>query len=237
MEESEHPLSLALRLVWSADPELVEIIRLSLFVSGSSVALGSLLALPLGGLLGVSRFPGRGVVVAVLTSLMSLPPVVVGLCVYLLLSRSGPLGTLGILFTPQAMIVAQVILIVPIVASFTAQTVMDLEAEYSEQLRSLGVGRMRRVATLLWDGRFSLWVALLAGFGRAISEVGAVLIVGGNIAHLTRVMTTAIALETSRGDLALALALGVVLLGIALLVNLVASLGRATSQRMAGVVA
>ena len=209
----------AFRLVASLDPDLVEIVGLSLRVSVSAVLAAALIGLPLGAALAVARFPGRGVALVALNSLMGLPPVVVGLLIYLALSRAGPLGPLGLLYTPWAMILAQMVLVVPIIAAVTRQTVEDLKDEYEEQLRVLGVGASGMVATLLWDARFSLLTALLAGFGRAIAEVGAVIIVGGNIDHVTRVMTTAIALETSKGDLALALGLGLILLALAIGVN------------------
>ena len=209
----------ALGLLAGGDPELLEIVGLTLRVSLTAVALAAALALPLGGALALFRFPGRGALVVLLNALMGLPPVVVGLGVYLLLSRSGPLGGLGLLFTPTGMIVAQVVLVLPIVAALARQVVEDLWVEYEEQLRSLGAGPGRALWTLLWDGRHSLFTAVLAGFGRASAEVGAVLIVGGNIAHVTRVMTTAIALQTSRGDLALALGLGMVLVTLSVAVN------------------
>jgi tungstate transport system permease protein len=182
----------------------------------------------------VVRFPGKSAVEVGLNALMGLPPVVVGLVVYLALSRSGPLGALGLLFTPGAMVIAQTVLVLPIVAALTRQTVADLHDEYGDQLRSLGAGTLRATATLLYEGRFSLATSLLAGFGRAIAEVGAVIIVGGNIAHLTRTMTTAIALETSRGDLSLALGLGILLIGLALAVNASAELVREATRRAAG---
>jgi tungstate transport system permease protein len=223
----------ALRLLFERDPELVEIAALSLRVSLSAVALAALVGLPLGAWLGAARFRGERAVVVLLNALMGLPPVVVGLLVYLLLSRSGPLGALGLLFTPGAMVLAQTLLVIPIVAALTRQTVADLHDEYGEQLRSLGAGRLRATATLLFEGRFSLATALLAGFGRAIAEVGAVIIVGGNIAHATRSMTTAIALETSRGDLALALGLGVLLVALSLVVNASAELVQEAARRAA----
>jgi tungstate transport system permease protein len=224
---------LAFGLVARADPALVEIVLLSLRVSLAAVALSCLIGLPLGALLAVTRFPGRGAVVVLVNASMGLPPVVVGLVVYLLLSNAGPLGALQLLYTPTAMVVAQTVLVTPIVAALARQVIEDLNAEYAEQLRSLGVGRLESVATLLWDGRYSLMTAALAGFGRAIAEVGAVIIVGGNIDHVTRVMTTTIALETSKGNLALALALGLVLLALAVLVN-AAVLGlRRTAARAA----
>ncbi len=223
----------AFRLLATLDPDLLEIVALSLQVSLGAVALAALIGLPLGALLGVVRFPGRTVAIVLLNALMGLPPVVVGLTVYLLLSRAGPLGTLGLLYTPEAMVIAQTILVTPIIAALTRQTVEDLQHEYRELLTVLGVSRAAAVLTLLWDARYSLLTGLLAGFGRAIAEVGAVIIVGGNINHLTRVMTTAIALETSKGDLALALGLGLILLSIAVAVNaLVASL-RLTAARAA----
>jgi tungstate transport system permease protein len=224
---------LAFGLVARADPALVEIVLLSLRVSLAAVALSCLIGLPLGALLAVTRFPGRGAVVVLVNASMGLPPVVVGLVVYLLLSNAGPLSALQLLYTPTAMVVAQTVLVTPIVAALARQVIEDLNAEYAEQLRSLGVGRLESVATLLWDGRYSLMTAALAGFGRAIAEVGAVIIVGGNIDHVTRVMTTTIALETSKGNLALALALGLVLLALAVLVN-AAVLGlRRTAARAA----
>ena len=223
----------AFRLLASLDPDLVEIVSLSLWVSLGAVAIAGVLGLPLGALLGVTRFPGRGAVVVVLNALMGLPPVVVGLVVYLLLSRAGPLGPLGLLYTPEAMVIAQAILVTPIVAALTRQTIEDLQHEYDEQLRVLGIGAAGRVATLLWDARYTLLTALLAGFGRAVAEVGAVIIVGGNINHLTRVMTTTIALETSKGNLALALGLGIILLAITVAVNALVSGLRATASRTA----
>jgi tungstate transport system permease protein len=213
------------------DPTLMEIIGLSLRVSMSAVLLAAVIGLPLGAALAVARFPGRTGVVILVNALMGLPPVVVGLLVYVLLSRAGPLGFLGLLYTPGAMILAQTLLVLPIVAAITRQTVEDLHGEYDEQLRAFGIGPLGTVATLLWDGRYSLVTALLAGFGRAIAEVGAVIIVGGNIAHATRVMTTAIALETSKGNLALAIGLGVILLAIAIGVNALATGLRHTVAR------
>ncbi|TQE99943.1 MAG: ABC transporter permease [Spiribacter salinus] len=215
-------LSSALALVLAADGELMGIVGLSLRVSLSAVLFSSLLALPVGAALALFRFPGRGGVIVLLNALMGLPPVVAGLVIYLLLSRAGPLGPMGLLFTPAAMVVVQSVLIFPIVAALTRQVVGDLWEEYREQLTSLGTGRLRAIPTLLWDGRYGVLTALLAGFGRASAEVGAVLIVGGNIAGVTRVMTTAIALETSKGDLALALALGAVLMTLTLLINALA---------------
>ena len=221
---------LALSMIWNGDPVLVEIVLLSLRVTLTALLIAALLGLPLGAMLALSRFPGRGVVVVVASALMGLPPVVAGLAIYLLLSRSGPLGDLGLLFTPTAMIAAQTILILPIVTSLTRQVVEDLWSEYAEQLRSLGSSVTRAVPTLLWDARYSLVTTLLAGFGRASAEVGAVLIVGGNIAGHTRTMTTAIALETSRGALALALGLGIILLGLTLALNILAHLAARLDQ-------
>lgn len=214
----------ALRLVLTFDAELGAIVVLSLRVSLGAVLLAALIGLPLGALLGVARFPGRAALIVLLNALMGLPPVVVGLFVYLSLSRAGPLGALGLLYTPTAMIIAQMLLVTPIIAAVTRQTVEDLRGEYHEQLRVLGIGPWRAVPTLLLDARFSLATALLVGFGRATAEVGAVLIVGGNIDQVTRVMTTAIALETSRGNLSLALGLGLVLIGIAIVVNALVAL-------------
>lgn len=206
-------------LIFQGDADLLEIVGLTLQVSLSAVVLATLLGLPLGGALALSRFPGRRGVIILLNALMGLPPVVVGLLVYLLLSRSGPMGQWGLLFTPTAMIIAQCLLVTPIVAALTLQVMTDLWAEYGEQLRSLGSTPTRAALTLLWEGRYSLITAVMAGFGRAVAEVGAVLIVGGNIAHVTRVMTTAIALETSKGDLALALGLGLILIMLSVAVN------------------
>ncbi|MEX0758095.1 MAG: ABC transporter permease [Tistlia sp.] len=209
----------AFGLLISLDADLLEIVGLSLRVSLTAVLLAAAIGLPLGAAVALFRFPGRQGLVVLLNALMGLPPVVVGLVVYLLLSRSGPLGVLGLLFTPAAMIAAQVVLVLPIVAALARQAVEDLWQEYEEQLRSLGSSTARAIPTLLWDGRFTLLTAILAGFGRASAEVGAVMIVGGNIDHVTRVMTTAIALETARGDLALALGLGIVLLTLTVLIN------------------
>ena len=211
----------AIRLVIGLDAALVEIVARSLYVSLTAVTIAAALALPLGAVLAGFRFRGRGVLTVTLNALMGLPPVVVGLVVYLLLSRAGPFGVLGLLFTPTAMIIAQTLLVLPIIASLARNVTEELWTEYSEQLRSLGVGRRRVVATVLWDGRFGLMTVVLAGFGRASAEVGAVMIVGGNIDHVTRVMTTAIATETSKGDLDLALALGLVLIAISVGVNAV----------------
>jgi tungstate transport system permease protein len=213
------PFGTAFGLIASGDPELIGIIRLSLGVTLTAVAIACLVGLPLGAGLALARFPGRAAVVVVFNALMGLPPVVAGLTLYLLLSRSGPLGDLGLLFTPTAMVLAQAELIRPIVTSLTRSVIEDLWGENQEQLRSLGSSRLRAVPTLLWDARFSLVTGVLAGFGRASAEVGAVLIVGGNIAGHTRTMTTAITLETSRGELGLAVALGIILVGITLAFN------------------
>jgi tungstate transport system permease protein len=210
----------ALWQIATLDPRLIEIIGLSLKVTLTAVAIAPLIGFALGGVLAVYRFPGRSAVAALLNALMGLPPVVAGLIVYLLLSNAGPLGVLQLLYTPQAMIIAQVILVMPIVAALTRQTCEDLLEEYRDQLRSLGASSAEVVTTLLWDGRYRLITAVLAGFGRAIAEVGAVMIVGGNIDHVTRTMTTAIALETSKGNIVLALALGMILLAIAFVVNI-----------------
>ena len=212
-------LAVAGSLVTHFDPKLLAIVELSLRVSLTATLLAACLGLPLGAAIAVGRFPGRQTLTVLLNAMMGLPPVVVGLVVYLLLSRAGPLGALGILFTPTAMIIAQTILITPIIAALSRQIVADAWSEYREQLTSLGARTMRAGLTLLWDTRFSLATVLLAGFGRAIAEVGAVMIVGGNIDGVTRVMTTTIALETSKGDLPLALALGLVLIAIVLLLN------------------
>jgi tungstate transport system permease protein len=224
----------ALQLVAGADPKLTDIVLLSLRVSLTAVALSCVVGLPFGAAIAVSRFPGRRSVVVVLNAMMGLPPVVVGLLVYLLLSRAGPLGAWGLLFTPAAMVIAQTILITPIVAALSRQVVEDAWDEYREQLRSLGERRFGAAVTLLWDLRFSLVTIVLAGFGRAAAEVGAVIIVGGNIDGVTRVMTTAIALETSKGDLPLALGLGMILLTIVLALNAAAYVVKETAQRRYG---
>ena len=221
----------AFAMVAGFDKDLAEIVGLSLGVSLSAVFIAAVIGLPLGAAMALFRFPGRKVIVVVLNAFMGLPPVVVGLIVYLLLSRAGPFGVLGLLFTPTAMIIAQVILVTPIIASLTRQVMDDLWREYEEQMRSLGAGPVRSLTALLWDGQFSLFTAILAGFGRASAEVGAVMIVGGNIDHATRVMTTAIALEVSRGDLALALGLGLVLLVLSTCVNGAAFLIGDTAQK------
>ena len=230
MQDFAAALGLALQLIARADSALAEIVGRSLEVSLAAVGLATLFGLPLGAAIALFHFPGRHAVTVLLNALMGLPPVVVGLVAYLLLSRSGPLGVLGLLFTPTAMIIAQFFLVTPIVAALARQTVEDLWAEYSEQLRSLGTSPMRALPTLLWDGRFSLTTAVLAGFGRASAEVGAVMIVGGNIDHVTRVMTTTIALETSKGNLPLALALGFILILLSIGVNAAAFLLRETAR-------
>jgi tungstate transport system permease protein len=216
------------------DLRLWEIVALSLQVSLSAVALATVLGLPLGAAVAVGRFPGRHALIVLLNALMGLPPVVVGLLVYLLLSRAGPLGELGLLFTPAAMVLAQTVLITPIIAALTRQAIEDAWRDYEEQLRSLGAGRMSAALTLVWDTRFSLLTAVLAGLGRASAEVGAVMIVGGNIDGVTRVMTTTIALETSKGDLPLALGLGVVLIAMVLVINAAAMVIKEAAQRRYG---
>ena len=224
----------ALQLVLTGDPGLYAIVGLSLVVSISAVLCAALIGVPFGALLALTRFPGRAGVIVVLNALMGLPPVVAGLAIYLLLSRSGPLGSWGLLFTPQAMIIAQTLLVSPIIAALTRQTVEDLWAEYRDELAALDVGPIGRVATLVWDARFSLVTALLAGFGRAAAEVGAIIIVGGNIEGFTRTMTTAIALETSKGDLPLAIGLGLVLITIIIVINALAWGARRAGERYAG---
>jgi tungstate transport system permease protein len=224
----------ALQLVLGADPALLAIVCLSLTVSLAAVALATLIGLPLGAAVALLRFPGREAVIVTLNALMGLPPVVVGLAVYLLLSRSGPLGSWGLLFTPKAMVIAQAILVTPIIAALARQTIEDLWLEYRDELAAMNVGPARRLATLIWDARFSLVTALLAGFGRAAAEVGAIIIVGGNIEGFTRTMTTAIALETSKGDLPLAIGLGIVLIAIVIVINALAWTARRAGQRLAG---
>jgi tungstate transport system permease protein len=216
------------------DPRLWQIVALSLGVSLSAVTIATLIGMPLGAAIAVGRFPGRRALIVVLNALMGLPPVVVGLFIYLLLSRAGPLGSLGLLFTPPAMIIAQTVLVLPIIAALTRQSVEDAWREYEEQLRSLGVHGWRGALTVLWDIRFSLLTAVLAGLGRASAEVGAVMIVGGNVDGVTRVMTTTIALETSKGDLPLALGLGLVLMVIVLALNAGAYLIKEAAQRRYG---
>ena len=224
----------ALQLLITGDPALLAIVRLSLVVSLSAVVLGALVGVPFGAAVALTRFRGREAVIVILNALMGLPPVVVGLVVYLLLSRAGPLGSWGLLFTPPAMIIAQTVLIAPIIAALTRQTIEDLWTEYRDELAAMDIGPWTRIATLIWDGRFSLVTALLAGFGRAAAEVGAVIIVGGNIDGFTRTMTTAIALETSKGDLPLAIGLGMVLIAIVVAVNAAAWGLRRAGERFAG---
>jgi tungstate transport system permease protein len=221
----------ALRLLLTWDAELAEIVGLSLEVSAAALLLAAVVGLPLGAWIGIASFPGRRGVVAITNALFGLPAVVVGLVVWVLLSRAGPLGSLGLLFTPSAMVIAQTVLITPLVVALTRQLMEDLHAEYGEQLRAHGAGTLRAVPTLLFEGRFALATVLLAAFGRALSAVGAVIIVGGNIAHVTRVMPTAIALETSRGEVALALGLGILLLGISLCVAALAEAAREVARR------
>jgi tungstate transport system permease protein len=224
----------ALHLVLTGDPALLSIVRLSLVVSLCAVALAALIGVPFGAWLALVRFPGRESVIVLLNALMGLPPVVVGLAVYLALSRSGPLGAWGLLFTPKAMVIAQTVLVAPIIAALTRQTIEDLWTEYRDELTAMNIGAARRVATLIVDARFSLVTALLAGFGRAAAEVGAIIIVGGNIEGFTRTMTTAIALETSKGDLPLAVGLGIVLIAIVIAVNALAWTARRAGERLAG---
>jgi tungstate transport system permease protein len=224
----------ALQLVLTADPGLLAIVRLSLAVSLAAVLLAALIGVPFGAVIALTRFPGRDAVTVVLNALMGLPPVVVGLTVYLALSRSGPLGSWGLLFTPLAMVIAQTILVAPITAALSRQTIEDLWIEYRDELEAMRIGPAGRVATLIWDARFSLVTTLLAGFGRAAAEVGAVIIVGGNIDGFTRTMTTAIALETSKGNLPLAVGLGGVLMLIVVVVNALAWIARRAGERMAG---
>src|SRR4051812_48587438 len=224
----------ALQLVIGGDPALYSIVALSLYVSVFAVLLAALVALPFGAFLALTHFPGRTFIVVLINAFMGLPPVVIGLAVYLLLSRSGPLGAWGLLFTPPAMVIAQAILIAPIIAALTRQTVEDLWLEYRDELNAMGVTPLSRLATLLYDARVSLVTALLAGFGRAAAEVGAVMIVGGNIDGFTRTMTTAIALETSKGDLALAMGLGLVLIVLIVAVNALAWGARRVGEIRAG---
>jgi tungstate transport system permease protein len=224
----------AFQLVFTADPALMQIVGLSLAVSLTAVLCAAVIGLPLGAWIALTRFPGREASIVVLNALMGLPPVVVGLLVYLLLSRSGPLGSWGLLFTPTAMVIAQAILVAPVIAALARQTIEDLWVEYRDELAAMAIGPVRRIATLLWDARFSLLTALLAGFGRAAAEVGAIIIVGGNIDGFTRTMTTAIALETSKGDLPLAMGLGLVLITVVILVNALAWAARRAGERFVG---
>ena len=234
MHDLPDSLSTAFGLVAALDAKLLDIVALSLRVSLSAVLLSALLALPLGALLAVGDFAGRRALTVIVNGFMGLPAVVVGLLVYLLLSRAGPLGPLGLLFTPTAMIFAQAVLVTPLLAALTRQTVEDAWREYQEQLHSLGATTRQAIASLLWDTRHSLFTAILAGFGRAVAEVGAVMIVGGNIDGVTRVMTTTIALETSKGDLPLALALGIILVALVLAINVLAYVTGAWAQRSLG---
>ncbi len=222
MNELTTAFATAISLIFSLNGDLAQIVGLSLYVSVSAVLVAAIIGVPLGAAVALIRFPGRGGVQITLNALMGLPPVVVGLIVYLILSRSGPLGVFGLLYTPTAMIIAQVILVTPIIAALSRQVIEDLWAEYAEQLTSLGASPLRTLPTLIMDGRFRLFTAVLAGFGRATAEVGAVMMVGGNIDHVTRVMTTTIALEVSKGDLALALALGIILLSISITIGALA---------------
>ncbi len=233
MQDFGEAFRMAFGLVLSADPDLIEIIGLSLRVSLTAVIISCFIGLPVGAAVAVTRFAGRGAIVVLLNALMGLPPVVVGLIVYLTLSNAGPMGWLQLLYTPTAMIIAQSILITPIIAALSREIILQLHDEYDESFRSLCVPPHRAIRALIWDARYSLLTVALAGFGRAIAEVGAVIIVGGNINHLTRVMTTAIALETSKGDLPLALALGIVLMVIALSVNTILVGLRYTAARYA----
>jgi tungstate transport system permease protein len=224
----------ALHLILTGDPTLFAIVKLSLIVSLSATLLATMIGLPLGALIALTRFRGREAAIVTLNALMGLPPVVVGLAIYLVLSRSGPLGAWGLLFTPMAMVIAQTVLVSPIIAALARQTIEDLWLEYRDELAAMDVDPLRRILTLIWDARFSLVTALLAGFGRAAAEVGAIIIVGGNIEGFTRTMTTAIALETSKGNLPLALGLGLILISIIILVNALAWSVRRAGQRIAG---
>ncbi|MGJ8572049.1 MAG: ABC transporter permease [Hoeflea sp.] len=233
MQDFAGAFGLAFGLIASGDADLFEIVGLSMRVSLTALLLSCLIGFPIGALLVVRKFFGRGIVIALVNSMMGFPPVVIGLLVYLALSRAGPMGSFGLLYSPTAMIIAQTVLIAPIVAALSRQVLEALQAEYEEQFRSLGISRGRAVIALIVDGRYGLVTVALAGFGRAVAEVGAVMIVGGNIDHLTRVMTTAIALETSKGDLGMALALGIILMSIAVSVNLGAGALRAIAERQA----
>lgn len=233
MQNISAAFSEALAMILSADPEFLEIIFLSLRMTFTAVLIACIIGMPIGAMLAVFRFPGRGLLTILVNAMMGMPPVVLGLIVYLMLSRSGPLGALGLLYTLTAMIIAQTLLVIPIVASLTRQVVEDLHGEYDEYLRSMGAGRIDTIGTLLWDARYSLLTSALAGLGRALGEVGAVMIVGGNINHVTRVMTTAIALETARGELALALGLGTVLVALSILTTAALMSLKTTAERMA----
>lgn len=229
-----HDGATALGLILAGDPELYGVITVSLRVTLAAVALATGFGVPLGTLIALSRFPGREAVIVILNAMMGLPPVVVGLVVYLMLSRAGPLGSFGLLFTPKAMVIAQAILVTPIIAALARQTIDDLWRDYRDEFSAMNVGPVRRVAALIYDARFSLVTAVLAGFGRAAAEVGAVMIVGGNIEGFTRTMTTAIALETSKGDLPLAIGLGLVLIAIVTLVNALAWTIRRVAENRGG---
>lgn len=224
----------ALHLVLTGDPMLFAIVRLSLIVSLGATFIAALIGVPLGALVALTRFRGREPLIVVLNALMGLPPVVAGLAVYLMLSRSGPLGSWGLLFTPLAMVIAQTALVTPIIASLARQTIEDLWVEYRDELVAMHVGPLRRVRTLIWDARFSLLTALLAGFGRAAAEVGAIIIVGGNIQGFTRTMTTTIALETSKGNLPLAIGLGMILIVIVMSISALAWCARRAGERFSG---
>jgi tungstate transport system permease protein len=224
----------ALHLILTGDPALYAIVRLSLIVSLSATFFAAVLGVPIGALVALTQFRGREIAIISLNAMMGLPPVMVGLVVYLALSRSGPLGAWGLLFTPAAMVIAQTILVTPIIAALTRQTVEDLWLEYRDELAAMNVGAARRVVTLLWDARFSLITALLAGYGRAAAEVGSIIIVGGNIEGFTRTITTAMALETSKGDLSLAVGLGIILLVIVVTVSALAWAARRAGERVAG---
>jgi tungstate transport system permease protein len=229
-----HENASALQLVLSGDPTLFAVVRLSLLVSLSATLLAAVIGVPAGAFLALTHFRAREVVIVILNALMGLPPVVVGLAIFLLLSRSGPLGEWGLLFTPKAMVIVQTILVAPIIAALSRQTIEDLWVEYRDELAAMNIGAAWRVATLVWDARFSLVTALLAGFGRAAAEVGAIIIVGGNIDGFTRTMTTAIALETSKGDLPLAVGLGIILIFIVFFINALAWGMRRAGERYAG---
>jgi tungstate transport system permease protein len=224
----------ALQLILTADPTLFAIVALSLLISLSATLIAALIGLPFGALIALTRFRGREAVIVTLNALMGLPPVVVGLAIYLALSRSGPLGAWGLLFTPTAMVIAQTVLVIPIISALARQTIEDLWVEYRDELAAMNVRPLRRISTLIWDARFSLVTALLAGFGRAAAEVGAIIIVGGNIEHFTRTMTTTIALETSKGNLPLAMGLGLILIFIIVVINVLAWGMRRAGERVAG---
>ena len=224
----------ALQLILTADPTLIAIVKLSLLISLSATLLAALIGLPFGALIALTQFRGREAVIVALNALMGLPPVVVGLAIYLALSRSGPLGAWGLLFTPTAMVIAQTVLVIPIVSALARQTIEDLWVEYRDELAAMNVRPLRRISTLLWDARFSLVTALLAGFGRAAAEVGAIIMVGGNIESFTRTMTTTIALETSKGNLPLAMGLGLILIFIIVLINILAWGMRRAGEHIAG---